>query len=103
MALTPVLSSAVNGLHKSAARAGDAALQIVQAGTNSTPPSQSVKTSTSNLSGNTAIDAQLIGANEPQLLEGMVSLIEAKAAYSANAQAVRSAEELATVANDILA
>lgn len=101
MAINSVLTTAVTGLHKNAARVRDAADTIVNL---TSKPSVAKPTSSfASLSGDNAVDAQLIGASEPDLAREFVNLIQARAAYSANVEVIRTAEDLAQISNDILA
>ncbi|NQW01804.1 MAG: hypothetical protein HQ483_19015 [Rhodospirillales bacterium] len=101
MAIQSVLSSAISGLHKSAGRAHESASKIVNLTTPSRP--QGPTSNPIALTGNTAIDAQLIGAGETDLARELVNLIQAKAAYSANAQVIRASESLSRVTSELLA
>lgn len=101
MAINSVLSTAVSGLHKSAARVRESADTIVNV--TSSPPTSKPTSSSFALSGNNAVDAQIIGSQESNLAREIVNLIEARAAYSANAEVIRTADDLSRLTNDILA
>lgn len=107
MTIPSILSSAVSGLQKSADRAHQSANNIVRLGPGSAPPpSLPSPTGPANLSGSTAVDAQLLGsagAEAPDLARELVNLIEARAAYAANAQTIRTSEALSDITNDLLA
>ena len=106
MTVPSILSSAVSGLQKSADRAHQSASNIVRLGLGSAPSPSPPPTSPAVLSGSTAIDAQLIGAagsEATDLARELVNLIEARAAYAANAQTIRTSEALSHITNDLLA
>jgi len=101
MAINSVLSTAVSGLHKNAERVQDSANKIVNL--NTRPTFNGATVNPSALSGNSAVDAQLIGADSTNLAREFTKLIEAKAAYRANLQVIQTADELAQLSRDILA
>ena len=101
MAINSVLTTAVSGLNKSVTRATESAAKIVNL--TSDPPTAGQATYAPTLSGNNAIDAQLIGSGGTDLAREFTNLIEARAAYSANVQVIRTAEDLAQISDDIFA
>jgi flagellar basal body rod protein FlgG len=100
MAINSVLTTAVNGLHRTSQSVQETATKI--AGVNATPAAASSTPQQAALTGNTAITAQLSGAGDVSLVREFANLIEAKAAYSANLQVIRTADDLSKLSQDIL-
>ncbi len=107
MAISNVLSTAVSGLALSARRTESAAQNIVNAGTPSYTAVRAAPVSLhtgSPLSGGAGVTAQLIASDEPvDITREIVTLIEAEITYKANAEAVRTAEELSEALIDTVA
>lgn len=107
MAITPALSTGVSGLRASSLRATSAANNIANINTQgyeATRVSQNTIRSGPNLSGSSAVEAQLIGTqNGPDLGEEILQLIEAETTYRANAEVIRTASELSRDLLDTLA
>lgn len=107
MALTPTLSTGLSGLRASSLRATSAANNIANINTQdyeATRVSQRTIRSSTNLAGGSAVEAQLIGSqNPPDLGEEILQLIEAETTYRANAEVIRTASELSRDLLDTLA
>lgn len=101
MAINSVLSTAISGLQRNAERVHDSANKI--ANLNARPTASDPAANPATLSGSNAIDAQLVGTEQTSLVREFANLIEAKAAYSANLQVIKTAEELSQLSQDILA
>ena len=101
MTINSVLTTAVSGLSKSANRATESAVKIVNASSNL--PAATNQAYAPRLSGNNAVDAQLIGSDGTNLAREFVNLIEAHTAYRANAEVIRTAQDLAQISDDIIA
>lgn len=98
MAVSPVLSSAVNGLLSAGNKVAKAAQDIVEAGASDLPQGGAGTTGATGgtFTDSTAgVDAQR-AAQDPdlKLTSGLVALIEAETAYKANAAAIRAEDEL---------
>ena len=101
MSVLPILSNAVNGLHKNAERVQDSANRIVNLNTR---PEATIPVSYQpNVTGSNAIDAQVNGSGQVDLVVEFVNIIQAEIAYKANAEVLKTAESLSDYTRDILA
>ena len=106
MALNSILSTAVSGLDANSKRAQTAANNIVNVNTPEFKAS-SVETTTvvsgGGIAGGSGVQAQILTGDQPtSLVREFTRLIEAEAAYKANAQVVRTVEDLNEDTLDIL-
>jgi len=106
MALNSILSTAVSGLDANSKRAQTAANNIVNVNTPKFKAS-SVEATTivsgADIAGESGVQAQILAGDKPtNLVREFTRLIEAEAAYKANAQVVRTAEDLTEDTLDIL-
>ena len=95
MAVSPILSSAVTGLLSSGNKVAKAAQDIVEAGTTDLQDGGAgTITGTQPVNASSA-DTQLADRNpDAKLTGGLVDLIQAEAAYKANAAVIRTEDEL---------
>jgi len=107
MAINSILSTAVSGLQANATRANVSANNIVNQNSRDFTASQvnaSTIASTSSAAGGSGVLAQVIATDKPvDLVHEVTQLIEAEAAYRANAEVIRTAEELTEDTLDIIA
>ena len=106
MALNPILSTAVSGLDANSKRAQTAANNIVNVNTPEFRASN-VETTTivsgDGIAGGSGVQTQILAGDQPtNLVREITRLIEAEAAYKANAQVIRTAEDLNEETLDIL-
>ncbi len=102
MSVISALSTAVNGLHKSAERAENAAAKIVNFGGN-TVSSAELPSSRPTVSGNNALESQLRRGAEGHLAGEFANLIEAEMAYKASAKMLQTADSMSKLTRDLLA
>lgn len=99
MAISSVLTTATSGLRAASLRAESAAGNIANINTkgyHATLVSQSTLVNADPVDPATAVFAQLQGSdNPPDLTNEIVRLIEAEATYRANAEVIRTAEDVA--------
>jgi len=107
MAINPILSTAVSGLQANATRASVSANNIANQNTRDFTASKvnsNTIISNSSPAGGSGVQAQVIATNEPvNLVHEVTQLIEAEVAYRANAEVIRTAEELTEETLDIIA
>ena len=102
MAIISALSSAVSGLHKSAARSEAAAYKIANLSSGSSTQSNNLSLQ-SVLSGNNAVDTQVLGVESGSLVREFANLIEAEMAYKSSAKVLKTAESMAKRTHDLIA
>ncbi len=99
MAINSVLTTAASGLRASSLRAESAAGNIANLNTKgyqATRVSQSTLVGTDPVAPATAVEAQLQRTDAgPDLATEIIRLIEAEATYRANAEVIRTAEDIA--------
>lgn len=105
MAISSVLTTAASGLQANARKVENAANNIANVSTDgytATRVSLSSVVTGGGANSGTAVDAQLIGSDQPvDLTREIVALRDAEAAYRANASVIRTASELADEALSI--
>ncbi len=106
MALNNLLATAVSGLESNARRAQTAANNIVNVDTPEFRVSDVQTTSivaNPNVAGGSGVQAQVLAADpSPSLVREITRLIEAEIAYKANAQVIRTVEDLSEETLDVL-